>query len=265
MKLIISFLLVCNFAFSQDYFNGKNLNCPSEDPEAMRLFNGGIELLHLNTRLDKKYLAINADIFAKAILKDTTFCDAYFFAGYTLSLMGDIRKTYAFYKVGEKRFGQPFLLYKMNIAATCMKLERYDEAREYYQAIVQNFPESPEGYYGIAATSPMMGDYKNGVTNVETAMQIYDKSGKSYGNEVFFLKAILYTLDKRYQEAIPIFERFKSFFKKDVNFNIYYSLSLLKTAQIKNDPKMKEEGLKYYKKVKDKAIIPDDVRKEFEL
>ena len=65
MTKIITTLLILSFnlILSQDYFEGKNLYCKSENPEAMKLFNLGIETLYLNRSLDPKYLKITSNIF----------------------------------------------------------------------------------------------------------------------------------------------------------------------------------------------------------
>lgn len=86
--------------------------------------------MHLNEKMDPKYLAINADIFAKAILQDTTFCDAYFFAGYILNLSGNYREAYAFHKVADMKSKEPILIYKQNLAAVTLKVDLVDEANE---------------------------------------------------------------------------------------------------------------------------------------
>ena len=51
-KIIITFLILSfNLMFSQNYFEGKNLYCKSDNPRAMELFNTGIETLYLNKTL----------------------------------------------------------------------------------------------------------------------------------------------------------------------------------------------------------------------
>ena len=64
--IVILLILSINLTFSQDYFEGKNLYCKSENPEAMKLFNLGIETLYLNKSLDPKYLKITSNIFFKS-------------------------------------------------------------------------------------------------------------------------------------------------------------------------------------------------------
>ncbi|WNM20110.1 tetratricopeptide repeat protein [Flavobacterium capsici] len=273
MKKLIFLFIISNFGFAQntivsytqDYFLGNNLNCPSENNEAREMVKNGIELLHLNRDLNPKYLWPTVDLFAKAVMKDQSFCDAYFFAGYTLNLLKQYRETYAFYRVADSLSPKPFLLYKLNTAALCLKIGRVEESRKFFNDITKHFPESPEGYYGVALTAPMIGDYSNGYKNIEDAITIYKGQSKKIGKEVFFLRAVLLTLDKQYENALIAFEDVRSPFTKDINYNIHYSLALLKVSELKNDPKMKKEALKYYKKIENPKDIPDDVRALFKF
>jgi tetratricopeptide (TPR) repeat protein len=263
MKKILLFLFISSQLYSQDYyFQGKILHCTPNNSEAKSLFNDGIELLHLNHQLNKKYLAINADIFGSAIMKDTTFCDAYFFAGYTLNLLGKYRESYAFHKMADTLAPKAVLLYKQNLAAVCLKIDLIKEAREKYKEIVTSFPRSPEGYYGIAVTSLIIGDYSNGVQNAKRALDNYESTEFQYG-QTLYIKGILLTLDKQYTEALSTLKEVPRSLKKDDNFNMYFSLSLLQVSISTNDLKMKKESLKYYNKIKDKNNIPEDLKPLF--
>lgn len=169
-KLILVIILVSNFIYSQDeYFNGTELHCKTENKEAKRLFDSGIKILNLNRDLNPKYLVANTEIFAKSILQDTTFCDSYFFAGYLLNLQHKYRDSYAFLKMADTLVNKPILIYKQNLAGICLKIDHYEEARKYYQEIVKYFPENTEGYYGIALTSTMIGDIGLGLENINIA------------------------------------------------------------------------------------------------
>lgn len=265
MKNLILFILFSNLIYSQNhYFSGAVLNCRTENKEAKRLFDAGIKLMHLNEKMDPKYLAINADIFAKAILQDTTFCDAYFFAGYILNLSGNYREAYAFHKVADMKSKEPILIYKQNLAAVTLKVDLVDEARETYKEIVKYFPGSPEGYFGIALTTPQLGDYKEGLKNINQAQKLYHTDALEQ-DHVFFIKGILLTLDEQYEEAHANLKKVSTKYKKDLNFNIYYSLSLLKVAIATNDEKMKKEALKYYDKIADKNSIPPNLKNLYQF
>jgi tetratricopeptide (TPR) repeat protein len=260
-KLIILFILFSNFIYSQDeYFNGKKLHCQTENKEAKRLFDSGIKILHLNENLTPKYLAINADIFAKSILQDTTFCDSYFFAGYLLNLQHKYRDSYAFLKMADTLVNKPILIYKQNLAAICLKIDHYVEARKCYQEIVKYFPENTEGYYGIALTSTMIGDISYGLENINIA----EKKHNNENIDTQFLKAILLTLNNMHKESLEYFEKVQSKFSKDDYFNGNYALSLYEVATISNDEKMLKKAKKYYEKVKDKSKLTDFIKSKFE-
>ncbi|MEO5775712.1 MAG: hypothetical protein ABIQ27_02335 [Flavobacterium sp.] len=254
-KITLAFLiLISNAVYSQGYFDGNELHCPTENKEAKRLFDAGIEIMHLNRSLTPKYLAANAEIFARAILQDTTFCDGYFFAGYILNLQNKYRESFAFHKVADQKSPRPILIYKINLAAISMKVELYQDARDAYQEIVKNFPENPEGYYGIGATSPMIGDYKIGLENIIKAGNMY--TDKDQLNQCQFIKGILFALDGQYAEAKTTLEEVNGKYKRDLNFNIYYSLALLKLSKLNNDEEMKKKAKKFYDKIDDKRYIP---------
>jgi tetratricopeptide (TPR) repeat protein len=261
MKLTITLIFLTQFVYCQGYFNGKELHCPTTNTEAKRLFDGGIEILHLNRDLKPKYLAMNAEVFARAILQDTTFCDAYFFAGYILNLQHQYLESFAFLKVADTLSPKPILIYKQNLAAICMKVGLFNDARKTYAEMVKHFPESPEGYYGVAATSPMIGDYKFGLENISMAETKYHDN--EYENQINYLKGILLTLDSQYPKAKEMLEKVNGSYKRDLNFNIHYSLTLLKISELNNDSDLKKKAKKFYDKIDDKSIIPANLKSEF--
>lgn len=264
MKKIILLLLILNInlSFSQDYFEGKRLYCKSENPEAMRLFNIGIETLFLNRTLDKKYLKKTSDVFFRAYQTDTTFCDAMFFTGYTLRLLKD-KNALACYYMADSLANNRAIEFKTNLAAEALRfgnIEGVKLARKKYEEIIKFFPENPEGYYGFAVTSPMFGDTEKGLENINIAIEKYGKSNSEQKSDVIFLKGVLLTLNKKYEEGLEYLEKIFSTYKKDENFKIHYSLCLLKVSEIKNDEKMKQKALKFYEKIENKEQIPENIK-----
>ena len=258
MFLILSF----NTMFSQNYFEGKNLYCKSENPRAMELFNTGIETLYLNKTLDKKYLKITADVFFRAYQTDTTFCDAIFFSGYTKRLLND-KYALTCYYYADSLANNKSIEFKTNLAAEALRFGNeasFKIARRKYNELIEYFPESPEGYYGFAITSPMFGDIEKGLENLNIAIEKYRKTNSELKNDVIFLKGILLTLNKRYEEGLDFLEKSYSSYKKDENFKIHYSLCLLKVSEIKNDEKMKQKALKHYEKIENKEQIPKNIK-----
>ncbi|WP_452220113.1 tetratricopeptide repeat protein [Lacinutrix salivirga] len=210
--IILLFILSNTFLFSQNYFEGKRLYCKSENPEAIRLFNIGIETLKLNTSLNKKYLKKTSEVFLAAYKEDTTFCDAMFFTGYTLRLLDD-KYAFAYYYVADSLANNKSIEFKTNLASEGLRSgikKGLEIARRKYSEIVEFFPDSPEGYYGIALTSTEIGDIENGLKNINLAINKY----KSENKDALFLKAILLTLNTKHEESLSYYEKVKSEFKK---------------------------------------------------
>jgi tetratricopeptide (TPR) repeat protein len=263
MKKIIATLLILssNLTFSQDYFEGKRLYCKSENPEAMKLFNLGIETLYLNKSLDQKYLKITSNIFFKAYKADTTFCDAIFFTGYTLRLLND-EKAIACYIMADS-LSKKTLEFKINLASEGLRVgneKSLEIARKKYNELITLFPENPEGYYGFALTSPIFGDTDKGLENINIAIEKYKLLNPKLNDEVIFLKGILLSQNKKYDESLEYLEKCYSTYKKDENFKIHYSLCLLKVSEIKNDEKMKQKAFKFYGQIENKEQIPEDIK-----
>lgn len=268
MKKIIVTLLILSFnlTFSQDYFKGKNLYCKSENPEAMKLFNLGIETLYLNKSLDPKYLRITSNIFFKAYKTDTTFCDAIFFTGYTLRLLND-EKAIACYIMADS-LSKNALEFKINLASEGLRLGQDRSlkiARKKYNEIITLFPENPEGYYGFALTSPIFGDVDEGLENINIAIEKYKLSNPKLKDDVIFLKGVLLSQNKKYEEGLEYLEKCFSTYKKDENFKIHYSLCLLKVSGIKNDQKMRQNAFKFYEQIENKQQISEDIKSELKF
>ncbi len=257
--LALLFIITANLTFSQNYMEGKRLYCKSENPEAMKSFNDGIEILYLNRTLDKKYLKLNSEIFFKAYQKDTTFCDALFFTGYTLSLIGD-QNAISFYLMADSLSDNRSVEFKMNLASQFIKFGTEKSttlARKKYSEIKQYFPEDPEGYYGIALTSAMLGDPKSGLENLDVSVEKYKKKNLEVRSEVVYLRGILLAQNKQYEEGLIHLERCYATYKKDEQFKIHYALCLLKVSELRKDPKMKQKAKKIYDKIEDKNAISE--------
>ena len=254
-------ILSINLTFSQNYFEGKNLYCKSENPESIKLFNLGIETLFLNKSLDKKYLKITSNVFFDAYKKDTTFCDALFFTGYTLRLLDD-KNALALYIAADSSYNKS-IEFKTNLAAECLRYgneKAIKIARKKYTEIIKLFPESPEGYYGFAITSPILGDYEKGLENVNIAVEKYKIINPKVKNDVIYLQGILLSMNSKHNEALENLDKVYSSYKKDFNFKVYYSLSLLKVSEEKKDDKMKKKALSIYEKIEDKDQIPKEIK-----
>lgn len=251
------FILISTLTFSQNYMEGKRLYCKSENPEAMKKFDGAIEILYLNNTLDKKYLRMTAELFFEAYQKDTTFCDALFFTGYTMKLLGD-EKAISFYLMADSLSNNRSVEFKLNLASEFIKFgteKSITLARKKYSEIKQYFPEDPEGYYGLALTSAILEDPKSGLENLDISVEKYKKRNLEVRSEVVYLRGILLAQNKQYEEGLVHLERSYSSHKNDPQFKIYYALCLLKVSELRKDPKMKQKAKKIYDKIEDKNGI----------
>lgn len=259
--LILSFsILTMTNIYSQssysDYFLGKRTYCSKpSDSKSIELFDLGIKCIHNNL-----YLGSAAEIFQKLIKTDSTFCDAYFWAGYTFRLSNMNKEAVTFYYIADSLAQNKSIEFKQNLATTSMLIGAVDLSRKKFKEMIEFFPESPEGYYGIALTSTMIGDFLYGLENIEIAEKKYNYSNK----DSKFLKAILLNLNGKFQESLTYFEDIKGKFSKDDNFNGHYALSLFEVGELNNDEKMIKLAKKHYNKVKNKADLTNEIRAKFE-
>ncbi len=262
-NILIIFILCfgCKRLFSQNYFEGNRLYCKSSNVEAMKLFNTGIETLHLNSNLNPEYLRMTSNVFYKAYKIDSTFCDAAFFAGYTRRLLND-KNALVLYYIADSLSQNKSKEFKINLAAESLRLgsdKSIELSRKKYNELIQYFPDSPEGYYGFAVTSTIIGDVEMGLKNINFAIDKYYQNGNELNKDVIFLNGILLTLNKKYEEGLDNLEMCYSRYKKDVNFLIHYSLCLFKVSEIRKNDKLKEKSLKFYNKIENKNEIPKEL------
>jgi tetratricopeptide (TPR) repeat protein len=254
IALILS--LQTNVFAQTDYFLGKRTYCEMPtDSETKKLFKLGIDCINLNLRIG----AANR-IFQDLIKKDKTFCDAYFFAGYTFRLSNMNKEAVVMYYIADSLSQNKSIEFKQNLAFTSIMVGKVDLARKKFKEITTFFPENPEGYYGIALTSTIIGDFDNGLENINIAEKKYTGENK----DAQFLKAILLTLNKKHLESLQYYGKVQSNFSKDDNFNGNYALSLYEVGIATNDEKMLKKAKKHYGKVKDKSELAEDIKFKFE-
>jgi tetratricopeptide (TPR) repeat protein len=153
--------------------------------------------------------------------------------------------------------------FKSNLAAAAFRIQSPNGmklARKKYNEIIEYFPASPEGYYGFAITSPEIGDVDKGLENINIAIEKYYSNYQPIKDDVYFVKGILLTLNKKYEAGLEYLERVHSTYKKDENFKMHYSLCLLKISELKNDDKLKRKASKVYDSIEHKDEIPKEVK-----
>ncbi|MEC4005398.1 hypothetical protein OX283_012080 [Flavobacterium sp. SUN052] len=258
--LFLFFLLVFNSSFSQnDYMSGKFKYCELH-PSYNEKFNLGLEALSY-----KKYVGAAASIFLEITKKEPSSCDAFFWAGFSFRMLNKNKEALLCYYIADSLAQNKSIEFKQNLASISIVEGKIKLSRKKYEEIIQFFPSSPEGYYGVALTSTMIGDYENGLNNMLIAV---DKYGEITGDVYYqkeLLLGVLLTLNKQYDTGLIHLEECESKYRNDVNFKSHYALCLLKTSEMNKDEKMKAKAKKIYDKIENKDEISDDLKIEFKF
>lgn len=257
--LLVLICLITQLNAQSDFtkkFDFNSTTCKFPDNErAKKIFPLAIESIKRDL-----YLGSVAEIMTDMIKIDSTFCDAYYWAGYALRKSDLNKEAVAMYYMADSLAQNKSLEYKLNLATTSMIVGADDLTRKKYEEIKEYFPNSPEGFYGVALTSTIIGDVGYGLENVNMAEKNYNQQNA----DTQLLKAILLTLNKKYEESLYYYDKIKNKFPKLDHFNGNYALSLFEIGTQKNDEKMLKLAYKHYNKVKNKDELTEMMREKFE-
>lgn len=236
-------------------FDFNSTTCTFPDNErAKEIFPLGIECIQRDI-----YMGTVAEIMTDVIKIDSTFCDAYFWAGHAFRKSNMNKEAVTMYYMADSLAQNKSLEYKQNLATVSLIAGLDDLARKKFKEITGYFPNSPEGYYGIALTSTIIGDVGYGLENINIAEQKYNYENR----DTQFLKAILLTLNGKHEESLSYYKKVKSRFSKDDNFNGNYALSLYEIGTLNNDKKMLKLAKKHFNKIKDKSALTEEMKSKF--
>ncbi|WBV60990.1 hypothetical protein PFY12_02440 [Chryseobacterium camelliae] len=256
-KLLTIFILILSIkGFSQDsYFLGKTNYCTPEKEDSRKKFDAAITGLNF-----PNYYGGITKVLFKAIEEDQKYCDAYFLAGYYLRLQNMHKEALVFYYAADSLAQNKAPIFKQNLAIGYMRFGKVNEAREKYEEMVKYFPDNPEGYYGIANTSVVLGDYDKGLQNLKLAENLYKNTG-TVNNDVIYMYGMLHSLKEDYETALPYLDNVYSTYKKDENYLSLYALTMVKVGKSKNDEKLIKKARKTYDKIKNKPLVPEISKK----
>jgi tetratricopeptide (TPR) repeat protein len=254
------FIFFIQLTYSQsDYFNGNYTFCTiPNDKVSKDNFQLGIDCIKAN-----QYIGGANRLFLDLIKKDSTFCDAYFFAGYTYRLSNMDKPALAYYILADSISNNKSLIFKQNVAFMASKMGAFKFARKKYNQIKKYFPESPEGYYGVASTSIFIGDSDIGLENLNIAIEKYNEKGISLGDEIYLTQGILLTQNEKYKESIEAFEKLSGKITKNDDFRINYAYSLIKNGRAIGDENLIKKAKKIYEKIEDKTNLSEKMLSEF--
>ena len=235
-----------------DYFLGKRTYCKKPtDERSVKLYNLGLECIRKNL-----YLGSAVKIFTELIEKDQSFCDAYFLAGYAFRMSNMNDEAVVLYYAADSLAQNRSVEFKQNLATVSMMTGNIQLSRKKFKEMTQFFPDNPEGFYGIALTSLVVEDYENGLENINLAEKKYINENE----DCFALKAVLLTFNNHYEESIPYFEKVRNQASKNDVFIACYALSLQQIGTKKSDEALLKKAKKYYKKVKNKQNLPEQLQ-----
>lgn len=255
---IIFSIDLCYGQTAHDYFSGDDPHCEFQNDEDRNLFKLGLEGLQFKSLIPQAGL-----VFMSLIKKDSTQCDAYFMVGYTLRLQNKFKEATMFYYLADSLSPKKSLLFKQNLAAAASNIGRFDIAAKAYNDIITYFPDSPEGYYGMANTSIFTGNFENGMIHIDQAFLKYKIHNIKIGNEVYLTKAILLSRTNRQEESLVFFEQVSGQLTKQDLYKLHYAFSLKKVGTIHQDEKMIKKAHKLYDKISDTSMIPEDMALAF--
>lgn len=257
---VILFLFFVQLSYSQaDYFNGNYTVCPiPNDKQSQENFRLGIDCIKANL-----YIGGANRLFLDLIKKDSTFCDAYFFAGYTYRLSNMDKAALTYYYLADSLSNNKTLIFKQNVAFMASKMGSFKLARKKYNEMKEFFPESPEGFYGIASTSIFIGDTENGLENLNIAIKKYNDRKITLDDEIYFTQGILLTRNEKYIESVEILEKLSGKITKNDEYRINYALSLIKIGKANNDEKLIKKAKKIFEKIEDKKNLSEMMLSEF--
>jgi hypothetical protein len=245
--LLISLLFLPKL-HAQNYYKGDLVYCEyPESSKVAKIYPYAVSCLEDSSKISEAL-----GLFLEIIKAESSFCDAYFWTGYTLRIYGLNKRAIPFLYIADSLAQNRSVEFKQTLASASMQEGLLALSSKKYLEMTQYFPENPEGYYGLALVSLMLEDYKTGLNAINISILKYRHQQSNLHEDAFFLKAILLTLTEKYQEALMYFEKTKTSFKSSDSFNIHYSLCLLKIAESNNDLTLKKRAKKIYKKIKDK-------------
>ncbi|MTG96981.1 MULTISPECIES: tetratricopeptide repeat protein [Myroides] len=215
--------------------------CPTSDEYLKQLYKVGIKSLN-----NDEHVNLAGKIFFQIIEKDKALCDAYYFTGVSLTKQDKHKAALTYYFYADSLSSSPNLKFKEELAEAALRVSSVGLARKEYENIVEKFPNSPIGFYGIGLTATSLGDYERGIECLELAEQKFvqiNSLTEKRKSEVLLMKGILYTQLKQYEEAVVSFEGCEDMFGQLLDYLANYAWSTynlyLQTHDVKWEEKCK--------------------------
>lgn len=238
-----------------------SLSCPTDNLQIIQLYDMGFKALE-----KEAYYNTAGKIFFQIVQMDKKLCDAYYYTGIALTKQDkdDVAYTYLYY--ADSLAAQPTLSFKIALAASALRNGNVGLARKKYEEIKHDFPNSPEGYYGLSLTATSIGDVVEGLVNADRSLLKYKHVGgltSAREQEIYLIKAILLRMNKQYDKAIAFFEKSKDHFGTTTDYLANYALTAYELYKQTKEEQWKQASQQALLQIQDKTVLNDDFYQQF--
>lgn len=263
--IILCFLVQTTYAqnIAKEYtFETLELSCPTDDTDVLELFKTGLKALN-----SPKYYNIAGKVFFSIIQRDKTLCDAYFFTGVSLTKQDKHEAAVSYYYYADSLSSKSNSEFKEELAEAALRVNNIGLARKKYEELVKDFPNDPDGYYGIGLTATTIGDIANGLQKLSIAEELYIAENTwttQREQEVYLMKGILFITDTQYIAGLEYLDKcFDTFHTLD-DYNANYALACLELSKDSKEEKYKQKVIEALSRIKDKDKLNEAFLKRFQ-
>lgn len=252
---------VTGFAQETPTYTDETLSCPTDNQEINTLYEMGFSALE-----KPEYYNTAGRIFFQIIQLDKSLCDAYYYTGVSLTKQDKDDAAYTYLYYADSLAIQPTLSFKIALAESALRIGNVGLARKKYEEIKSDFPNSPEGYYGLSLTATSIGDLVEGLVNTDRTLLKYKNAGgltPTREQEIYLIKAILLRMNTQYDKAIEYFEKSKEHFGTTTDYLANYALTAYELYKQTKEDQWKQKSQQALLQIQDKTTLKEDFFQQF--
>jgi tetratricopeptide (TPR) repeat protein len=194
--------------------------CPTENEQAMRLYNDALQLQQQGRLLDSEAA------YLKAIELDPRYCDAMDNLGQMLRSVGDTKQAISWY-TRSLSVKPDNVVAHQDLAVAYRVQGDINRSQTEYRWLIQNDPVNPEGYYGLGMTCLDSGQTQAAIEPLERAAQMYRANSSPLLADAQYLLGVAFFMQKEYRKAKDYFVLSYPQRKEDPNTNYLLGLCYL--------------------------------------
>lgn len=240
------------------YESGLKPKCDFQDVKTKNTFKEAIDYMQKNN-LNKSFAMLQ-----QLISEDNANCDVYFFAGYVRYKQGLYELAIPYLEKAEEMMPSHESALKITLGHCLSSVGKYEQAKLKFLETHELFPENTKSLLLAADAAINLGEFEYAMELIELSKKNSPYSGYSGESpSVKFLKGEIYVLTENYSDAVGAFEGITSYFNNNDKFKIYYAYALLQESKIQSDKKMNKKANRVYKRIKNRALIPEKIETAF--